>query len=394
MKKYILYLVKYTDFVYRIYFCLGSLFMRLLRLFFHSEKNTIIFSSFGGRKYDDSPKSIYDAIVNDSRFDNCNLIWAFMEPDRFSISRGEKVKVDTFKYYKTLLKAGIWITNSSLTRGLYFRGTNTFCINPWHGTPIKYMGKDVANNNSFHIKKSIYVDIRLCQSQYDLDIFSRVFNSPKETFRIVGLPRNDELAISHSDEWIDQIKSRLGVSKNKKIILYAPTFREYDKDAKGFVVANPPIVFSKWKKELGNQYVILVRMHYEVMKAMKILDDGFTVDVSDYPNLNELILVSDMLISDYSSIFFDYSITGKPMLCFTYDYDKYNTHRGMYIDIREELGMKGRCETEDKIIEEIRTMDIQEKKLITTRFRSKYVEAYGSATRQTLDIIANHLCIK
>ena len=394
MKGKLLQFVKYTRIIYTLYFYLGSWTLSLLKLLIHSDKHTIIFSSFGGKKFDDSPKCIYDAILKDNRFNGYRLIWAFQEPDKYTLPRGTKVKIDTFNYFKTLLKAGIWITNSSLTRGLYIKGTDTFSINTWHGTPIKHMGSDTEGTKSFRIKKSVQDNVKLCQSHYELDIFSRVFNTPKEIFHLTGLPRNDELSLPHSEEWKNTIKEKLGIKAEKKVILYAPTFRDYEKNAVGTITACPPIQFDKWKEALGDRYVLLVRMHYEVTKIMDVPCNGFSFNVSNYPNLNELILISDMLISDYSSIFFDYSITGKPMLCFAYDYEKYSTLRGMYFDIRKELDMEHCCNTEEQIIAEIQHIDMDKKSYITKRFRDKYVEAYGTATRQTLNIIADHICIK
>ena len=132
---------------------------------------------------------------------------------------------------------------------------------------------------------------------------------------------------------------------------------------------------------------MLLRLHHEVTAAQPLPSNGFIIDTSSYPDLNDLILVSDLLISDYSSIFFDYAITGKPMLCYTYDYNRYEAVRGMYFDIREALDMKGCSDSEEQIIQEILTMDYEEKKSISRRFRQKYVEEYGHATEKTLEII-------
>ena len=113
--------VKYSKRIYLAYYYLGSFAIRLLRLFVKKDPRLIVFSSFGGRKYDDSPKCIYEQMIKDARFDDYKIVWAFMYPEKYDIPRGKKVKTDTFAYYKTLLKARCWITNSTMERGLSFK---------------------------------------------------------------------------------------------------------------------------------------------------------------------------------------------------------------------------------------------------------------------------------
>ena len=380
--------VKYNKTIYLLYNYVGGWIISVLKFFLRTDDKMIVFTSFGGRKFDDSPKVVYDAMLLDKRFDECHLVWAFIHPENFDLVKGEKVRIDTFSYYKKLLKARIWVTNSSMTRGLSFTGINSFELNTWHGSAIKRMGSDInKDNTSFKIKKKGQVNNRvmLAQGQYDVDVFSNAFRRPIESFRIIGLPRNDAL-VHRCKEEVSLVKEKLGISIDKTVILYAPTFREYEKDDNYNCVLTPPLDLKKWKAKLGNNYVLLFRAHYEVVKVMGVKDDGFVKDVSSYPNLNELMIVSDMLISDYSSIFFDYAIQGKPMLCFAYDYDRYQKERGMYFDIRKELECMD-MDTEDSVIREIQNMDIEERSSISRRFREKYVTCYGSATKRSLDLI-------
>ena len=388
--------IKYNKRLYSIYFIIGNWCISILRLFVKPQRNLIVFSSFGGRKFDDSPKVIYDAMLRDKRFENFELIWAFAQPEMFVLEKGRKIRIDTFTYFKILLKARVWITNSSMLRGLNFTGINTFQLNTWHGSAIKKMGDDInLGNTAFKIKEKKTVPyIMLAQGNYDVKIFHQAFHHPIKDFRIVGLPRNDELA-TPSQERQKTLKKKLGIPIQKKVILYAPTYREYDKDKSGNCIYAPSIHLKKWAQKLSDNYVLLFRAHYEIVNALNIVDDDFVKNVSAYPNLNELILASDILISDYSSIFFDYSITGKPMLCFTYDFDKYQSLRGMYFDIREELDMKDCSANEDDIISSLLNMDTEMRCTVTKRFRDKYVEKYGNATLEVLDIIYQEaICTK
>lgn len=379
--------VKYSQRIYTLYYYIGSLAVNMLKLFIRPDKRLIVFSSFGGRKYDDSPKCIYEAMLCDSRFDGGRLVWAFMRPEDYDLPRGEKVKTDTLAYFKLLLKARCWVTNSTMERGLNFKGKNVFYYNSWHGTPIKLMGSDIyEGNKSFRSKQSSSCpyDVFLAQSQYDAEIFARSFHIPRHIMKIVGLPRNDELARRYNKEKLQDLKSRIGIPSDKKVILYAPTFREYVKDEGSNCVLSLPVDFSKWEYVLGDEYVLLLRAHYEVVRMMNMDNSNFVHNVSDYYNLNELMQVSDMLISDYSSIFFDYAITGKPMLCFAYDYDEYANKRGMYFDVREWLPS---ASNEDGVLKLIKHTDANAESEVTRKFQKNFVTEFGSATQKSLDII-------
>ena len=381
--------VKYSKHIYTLYYYVGSWGIRLLKMFVKADASLIVFASFGGRRFDDSPKAIYEAMLQDSRFDGYKLVWAFIHPGDYKLPRGEKVQIDTLVYYKTLLRARIWVTNSSMTRGLSFTGKNCFQLNTWHGSAIKCMGNDInSGNTSFSIKgKSKLKGVMLAQGDYDVAVFSRAFNIPSDCFRVIGLPRNDELAYT-TKEKEKELKKVIGIPEGKKAILYAPTFREYDKDDGNNVVLIPPINLQLWAERLGDDYVLLFRAHYEVARVMGIKDSDFVKNVSAYPNLNELMLASDMMISDYSSIFFDYAIQGKPMISYCYDYEKYAEKRGLYFDIREWLPS---ATNEEELLRIIDNTDTTKTSEATIRFQKKYITEYGHATKKSLDIICEHI---
>lgn len=380
--------VKYSRWLYFFYYYTGSFVLRLIRIFVKSDEYLIVFNSFGGRRFDDSPKNIYDALLVDKRFDSYRLIWAFISPDEFSIPRGIKVKIDTLKYFVYLLKARVWITNSSVERGLSFRGKKTLYLNTWHGTAIKRMGTDISSDSkSFKSKAKESIDIMLAQGQYDVELFSRVFNIPKNKFRITGLPRNDELIAKNNPCYIDSLRQTLKIPEGKKVILYAPTFREYTKDRGHNVIQSIPLSLNRLKRELGGDFVFLLRAHYEVFKVMDVHEDSFIRNVSSYPHLNDLMLITDILISDYSSLLFDYSILERPMLCFAYDYQEYHEKRGLYFDVREAL--HSYIDDEESLISEIKKTSTETDIYIqrTNEFRNSFVTEYGNASHKCLDIV-------
>ncbi len=390
MKKYLITIVKYFKPLYNVYYWIGSFVINTLKFFVKPNSNLIFFISFGGKKFDDSPRVIYEEMIRDKRFDGYDLVWAFQNTEAFVIPRGRIIKTDSFKYYITVLKARCWITNSTVERGLNFKGKNTLYFNTWHGTPIKKMGVDINGyNKSFGKELKWKNDLMTSQSKYEADIFSRVFNINRDKFIVCGLPRNDVLS-DRTIETKHKMMQKIGLPLDKKVILYAPTFREYERDEKFNCVIKPPIDFKKWKKAIGDKYIILLRAHYEVAEVLNIKsNDGFVYDVSNYTVLNDLMLASDMLISDYSSIFFDYSILDRPMLYYTYDYNEYVDKRGVYFDIRREL--LGSSDNEEELLKLIKELNYDKLLEKVRSFRIKYVESYGNATKISLDTIFEKL---
>ena len=388
MKQRLVNCLKYNKVAYAVYYRVMSFCMNVLKLFVRTDDKLILFNSFAGRKYDDSPRAIYEEMRKDLRFKGYRLVWAFHQPEKYDAP--QKIKTDGFNYFKTALAARVWVTNSSVERGLRFTGKNVLYFNTWHGTPMKKMGTDIDSNNSaFRTKSNSPFDVMMSQGYFETDVFSRSFGIPKEKFLEVGLPRNDILA-NYTKEQRKTIRLKLRIRDDQIVIIYAPTFREYDKDENLGVVMAPPLNLKKWEQELGDKYILLLRAHYEVSRVMKIEENDFVRNMTDYPDLNDLYIAADILISDYSSVFFDYSITGKPMLHFCYDYDKYSCKRGMYFDIRKKVSGGA---IEDQVIKIIKNMDMAAESKKTVAFRDEYVNFYGSATRAAVDFIAEHIMV-
>ncbi len=118
--------IKYCRPVYDLYYYLGTGLLNFLKLFVRTDERLILFNSFGGKSFNDSPRAIYEAMCRDPRFAGFRFVWAFQEPEKFTVKNGEKIKSDTLPYFLTALKARVWITNSSLERGLGFVGKHTF----------------------------------------------------------------------------------------------------------------------------------------------------------------------------------------------------------------------------------------------------------------------------
>ena len=283
MKHIIKNILKNNKYLYNLYMYFFNMIFAILKIFIKPNNYIILINSFGGKKYDDSPRVIFEYMRTQEKYNKYDIYWAFDCPEKFEIEGAKKIKTDTIKYFFIALKAKYWITNSAIERGLKFKNKNTIYINTWHGTPIKKMGKD-ALNDSCDFKTSKY-NVMYAQSNYDIEVFSKAYDLNKNIFALVGLPRNDELFNVQVNE-INEIKRKLNIDINKKVILYAPTFREYNRDKNGCVIA-PPINLDKWKEKLEDRYIVLFRAHYEINNILGIKDDEFIYNVSDYENLNE-----------------------------------------------------------------------------------------------------------
>src|SRR5699024_5120424 len=152
-----------------------------------------------------------------------------------------------------------------------------------------------------------------------------------------GYPRNDIFYNGNLKEKQDKIRHELGLDLNKKVILYAPTFRDNQKKGKKFVAENK-INFRIFERRLGDEYVLLIREHVLIANKLKIPEkfQHNILNVSKYPNIQDLMIVSDMLVTDYSSVMFDYLNTHKPIYFYCYDLDEYDDMRGFYFDLEKE----------------------------------------------------------
>lgn len=385
MKNKLMSIVKNSRIIYLIYYYSITIIINMINMFIKKDNTLILFNCYGGKKYDDSPKEIFLNMINDNRCRDFKYVWAFHNPENFNVPRAKKIKTDTIDYYITALKAAYWVTNSSIERGLNFKKKGTIYFNTWHGTPIKMMGTDIEDKKTLYRSKTkFHEDAILAQSDYEVEIFSRVFQIKESRFLRIGLPRNDVLS-NHTVSDILSAKKRLDILDNKKVILYAPTFRNYRNQYAEYNYFK--LNMDLWKQKLGEHYILLYRGHYEDQNILYLDKDvQFIYNVTVYPSINDILIATDVLISDYSSIFFDFSILEKPMLCFAYDYEIYCQERGIYLDLQKEIPY-GVIFKEEDLVNRILQLDYVESCKLTKQFKQKYIQYYGSATKKCVDSI-------
>lgn len=307
---------------------------------------TIVFESFGGRQISDSPLAIYKELKK--THPEYRLVWVV---NKSLATQAEKNGYDyvirgSFKWVRTIEKAQVWVENARLPQWVR-KPDHVKLIQTWHGTPLKKLGLDIENitmpgttTELYHqnfVKEANRWDVLISPNHYSTDIFRHAFGYQNEIAE-VGYPRNDKLANS-TEPQITALKRKMGIPLNKKVIMYAPTYRDNQFFQKGKYSFELPFSLKEFQERFGKDAVLLLRMHYLIANSMDISGfENFSYDVSSYADISELYLVSDLLITDYSSVFFDYAYLKRPILFYPYDYEIYKDElRGFYLDYQKDL---------------------------------------------------------
>lgn len=376
MVKKIENIIKTNSFINKMFTFFGSLVIKTIGLFVREEKNSVLFVSYMGKNYNDSPRLIYEAMINDPAFKNYKFYWAFKDVEKYDLKgKSEIVKIDTFKYFVTSLKTSCWITNVNIERGLHYKKSYTTYVNTWHGIPYKKVGNDVAGRNDFDFSK---IDYFPYSGAFEESIYKRAFNLNDTNLKMNGMPRND-IVLNNDLSLKTKVEELYGV-KEKTLILYAPTWRDEPLRV---------IDVKKWEEALGDDYRLLVRAH-GITGSLDVKDSSFVVDVSDYEETADLLIASDILVTDYSSIMFDFSLTKKPIYIYAYDYDEYISSRGVYFDLKQsELNV---YEHEDELINDLKHLDLNVEKQKTEAFRNEYFEVVTSdSTKKVIEFLKENL---
>ncbi|MCV3741243.1 bifunctional glycosyltransferase family 2 protein/CDP-glycerol:glycerophosphate glycerophosphotransferase [Lentilactobacillus hilgardii] len=356
-----------------------------LRLIYHRfliklpiRPHVILYESFLGRNYSDSPKAIYQYLLKHYP-QKYTHVWVMNQEKINQGPKGPHTKVVKrfgwrYMYYLAVSKYQIFNMRQP---SWFIKRAQTIFVETWHGTPLKHLVFDIDNITSANPRyKAIFYhqsrqwDYLITANQFSVDTFHHAFKFPRQKMLHSGYPRNDALvAKNQQSRRITQIKKKLGIPSNKKVILYAPTWRDDQYFGPGKYKFHLILNLKKLQATLGNDYVILVRTHYFIANQLDLSHySGFAYNVSDYNEIADLYLISDLLITDYSSVFFDYAILGKPILFFIYDYQKYADNlRGFYLDMQKDLPGPLLKTTEEVI------STIQDLPAVERRYLLKYV---------------------
>lgn len=392
-------------FVRKSYILLKKLKYLRYKLFYKMDDKVIFFEAFGGRNYTCSPKAIYEKMLTMKEFKDFKFVWAFVDPSKHDVLNDKRltiVKTNSKDYYKYLSIAKYWIVNSIIDEGI-IKKKNQVYVQCWHGTPLKKLRYDIEVNGAVlntieEIRKRNDRDARkfdyfISPSKYCTEKFTSAFNLKalgKENIIIEkGYPRNDFL-FNKTKKDVDSIKKKLGLPLDKKVIFYLPTFRDNQHTSGIGYTYNLAIDFDSLKKKFSKDYVILFSPHYFIANSIDLSKyKGFVFNVARYDEINELYLVSDIIMTDYSSVFFDFANLKRPMLFYMYDFDDYqNNLRDFYISLDELPGPIAKTQEElENNLKNIDSIFINYKKKYE-KFNKKYNYLDdGNASERVIKVI-------
>ena len=312
----------------------------------------IVYNSFQGR-FSDNPRAIYEELAR--RAGDLTHVWmagptaaeAFPAATRALTPGGPDWfgEVDAAKYV---------VANVEMRDNLVKRPGMVF-LQTWHGTTLKRIGYDnryvQANPGPFERDVDEYRrwDYVVSPNRFTSSIVHSAFRGFEGEILETGYPRNDALNAPDRDEVRARVRASLGIEEGQKAVLYAPTWRDnlvHEEGPSGFRLA---LDIEELARRFGDDHVFLMRLHFLV--AAELGDAYESVrNVSAYEDIRELYLAADVLITDYSSVMFDFAITGKPIVFFAYDLEHYRDDlRGFYFDFEAEAPGP-LCRTTDEVL--------------------------------------------
>ena len=305
-------------------------------------RDLAVFESYGGQQCSCNPRAIYAELRR--RAPGLDCAWVTRDGQFAGPDGARQLLVCTRDYYEAIAQARYLVTNDLLPRWFRKRDDQVY-LQTWHGTPLKRIGLDIEPprrpNTVAYLERqnedTPKWDLLLAPNAFATPIFRRAFAFDGEIAE-TGYPRNDLLRHPERAERAAQVRRLLGIPAGKRVVLYAPTWRDDAFQQGGRYRFDLQLDLEAVSDALGGDHVILLRTHFNVRDPLSGSDLGTgLMDVTRYPDIAELYLISDVLITDYSSAMFDFALTGRPMLFFTYDLEHYRDQlRGFYFDFEAE----------------------------------------------------------
>ncbi|MFI1163448.1 CDP-glycerol glycerophosphotransferase family protein [Streptomyces sp. NPDC020801] len=359
-----------------------SAYNRLYRLHLRRpvDENLAVYAAYWNRGVACNPAAIYHKAKELAP--NVHGVWVVKRDAVETVPAGvDYVVANSPRYWEVMARAKYLINNVNFPNDFVKRPDQVH-LQTHHGTPLKQMGIDqqrfpaAAKNMSFGkmLERADKWDLSLTSNQHSTEIWERVYPCAFEGIEY-GYPRND-VYFEATAEDVARIRGELGIEEGKTAVLYCPTVRDYQK---GYV---PRIDLERFCRELGPNHVVLVRTHYfygadPELEALQ--QRGLIKDVSRYPVVEDLCLAADALITDYSSIMFDYACLDRPIVTYADDWEVYSRARGVYFDVLS--GQPGEtpgatATTEDELIEVFRSGAWNSSRAAELRaaFRERFVQ--------------------
>ena len=297
--------------------------------------NRVVFCSYYGRGYSDSPKAICEVLRASG--EDLDLVWLCKdEKEAATLPEGVRsVPYKGMKRLKALASARVWVDNCRKYENLKRKGQ--FYMQTWHGFALKKLEQDAEGALTKDYlaacrKDSQQIDVIVSGSGFMTKLYREKFWYSGAVLN-TGTPRNDIFYQDHAALHA-KVCQALGLPEDRKLALYAPTFRE-DRSTEAYGI-DPELVRTGAAENFKGEWSFLVRLHPNVAAKSSGLfayDGDRLVDVTAYPDMQELLCAASLLITDYSSTMFDYALTGKPIVQFATDIEAYQKDRDFYFPL-------------------------------------------------------------
>lgn len=366
------------------------------------DENLVLYETRDGQSITDSPLAIFIQLCRDERFSQLKHVWVTIDDsdevkEMIPADCKDRVSfvVRNSKEYATCLLTAKYLLNNATFQSFFIKKKEQIYINTWHGTPLKYMGFDIPGNPKHSenvVRNLLMTDYFISPNDHTTEIFANSYKLrgiyPGKILEF-GYPRNDFTINLDKQQVFDRLsKDDIYLELKKPVVLYTPTW-------KGTSIQNPVTNIEQTvqealylKEKISDTYQLLIKVHpyvYPFIKDRKELK-GFLIP--DSYDANQILRITDILITDYSSIFFDYLVTEKPIIFYAWDKDLYDNERGMYLLEKDLPG---------PVVESIEDVarSIEHIESVSDDYRQKYIEAkqkfvpydFGDTAQKCIDFI-------
>lgn len=292
----------------------------------------IVYNSYYGR-YSDNPRAIYRCLR--ARGPAYEHVW-LADPRHAETFPAEvpRVRIASPDAVAALESADVVVANTHTDLDTWAKRPETVYLQTWHGTPLKRIHRAAVYQPEEAFMNALDAEITrwdylVTPSRAGTELLQSTFGYTGEILE-TGYPRNDVLRDEGAAERRARVRRRLGVPEDQTVVLYAPTYRDDD------VSFDVPLGLdvTALTARLGDGHVLWLRRHYFLYHRRPVPDSDRVRDLSAYPEVSDLLLAADVLVTDYSSVLFDFAVTGKPILLFAYDLEHYRDQlRGFTLDL-------------------------------------------------------------